>query len=445
MDRSTQFAPRMRGRNPRLRVSIVVWMLLVLILEFEGQRDAFATLGGGMAERVEQAVPTAQGSAAADDYRIGEDDELEISVYGDPDLTKTQAVRPGGKIAFPLVGDIKASGLTPDELREQLTQKLSPYLTDPKVTVIVTKYNSRKVSVLGEVKTPGLLHVSSDITVLEGISRAGGITEDAELSGALLIRNRQVLPVDLERLLRKGDVSQDVVLKPNDVILIPNVKDNHVFVLGQVHKPLVLPVRPGTTLIESISRAEGITDDADLTAALLIRDGQPVPVDFEKLLKQGDASQNVVLKPNDVVLIPDAKDKKVFVLGEVNKPMVVSIKAKLTLVESIAQAGGFKDSAQPKSVVVIKGGLGNPTLLTLNLKDMVNSADLTQNPLLQPGDIVFVPKSFVYNVVKFFGSIATILTPVILARTGVIVGPAIEQIINPVQNPGQGQKIVNDR
>lgn len=428
---------------------------LAVILGFVVLEAAFAMQAAGgfqstpESERAQQAVNSGRGGAtgpaaqaAEVDYRIGEDDELEISVYGDPALIKTQAVRPGGKIAFPLVGEIKASGLTPSELREQLTERLAAYLTNPSVTVIVTKYNSRKVSILGEVKTPGLLNMSSDITLLEGISRAGGITADAELTGAQVIRNRQVLPIDLERLLRQGDISQDVVLKPNDVILIPSVKDRNVSVLGQVRKPLVLPLRSGTTLIEAISRAEGITEDADLTASVLMRGGQVESVDFEKLLRHGDASQNVILKPNDVVLIPDVRDKKVFVLGAVNKPMVVSLKLGLTVVESIAVAGGFAEGAQPRSVVLVRGGLANPTLSTLNLKEVTDRAEMSQNAMLQPNDIVFVPKSFVYNLNQFFRSISTVITPIILARAGLTIGADLQQIANPGQNAGPKPVVV---
>jgi polysaccharide export outer membrane protein len=216
--------------------------------------------------------------------------------------------------------------------------------------------------------------------------------------------------------------------------LIPSVKDKNVSILGQVHKPLVLPIRPGTTLIEAISRAEGITDDADLVASVVMREGQVLTVDFEKLLKHGDASQNVVLKPNDVVLIPDVRDKKVFVLGAVNRPTVVALKPGLTVVESIAVAGGFAEGAQPRTVVLVRGGLANPTLLSLNLKEVTDKAEMSQNAMLLQNDIIFVPKSFVHNLNQFFRSVSTVLTPIILARAGLTLGADLQQIANPGQN-----------
>ncbi len=363
------------------------------------------------------------------EYRIGEEDELEISVYGDSDLAKTQTVRPGGKIAFPLIGDVQASGLTPDELRTQIEERLAKYVKNPRATVIITKYSSKKVSMLGEVRTPGLLRLSSDINLLEGISRAGGVTEDADLLGALLIRDRHILPVNFDKLLRQGDVSHNVPLKPNDVVLIPNIKDKKVFVLGEVNRPVVVPLKPDVTLVESISRAGGVTQDADLLGALLIRDRHILPVNFDKLLRQGDVSHNVPLKPNDVVLIPNIKDKKVFVLGEVNKPLVVTLKPGVTLVESISLAGGFTRDAQSRNVLIVRGGLGDPTLVTIDVDAITKKGNIAQNVPLQPGDIVYVPKTLIASVTKFFDDLKIILTPLVLAETGIVLGPALRSVL----------------
>ena len=157
--------------------------------------------------------------------------------------------------------------------------------------------------------------------MLEGVSRAGGVTEDADLRGALLVRRGENVPVDFEQLFRYGDLSQNVPLEPDDVVMIPTIKDKKASVLGEVNKPQVVPLKPDVTLVESISRAGGLTQDADLRGALLIREGRKVPVDFDALMK-GDASQNVLLRPGDVVLIPNVIEQRASVLGEVNKPAI---------------------------------------------------------------------------------------------------------------------------
>jgi protein involved in polysaccharide export with SLBB domain len=449
-------------------------------------------------------------AAAAKEFRIGDEDEVEVSVYGNADLVKTQTVRPDGKISFPLVGELTVRGLTPEELRTQIATGLARYVREPRVTVVVTKYNSNKVSVLGEVKSPGLLRLVSDITLLEAlsrvggvnqeadlqralllrngviepadfhrlirhgdttqnvwlesgdtilipnvneqrvlilgqvsrplalpltpaltlvesISRAGGITEDADLRGALFVRERQVLPVDFEKLLRHGDFGQNVTMQQNDTVLIPSIKDKKAFVLGQVTRPQVITLTPGTTLLESISRAGGLTDDADLAGAMLLRDGQVQAVSFDKLLR-GDASQNIPLSPNDVILIPNVKDRKVFVLGEVTRPLVTTLKPGSNVVEAISLAGGFTPDAKRESVLVVRGGLGDPKLIKVDVDAVTKRGDLAENLALEPGDIVYAPRTIISDVVKFANNLNTILSPVVSVMSAIVLGQSVSTV-----------------
>jgi polysaccharide biosynthesis/export protein len=384
-------------------------------------------------------------AAAKADYILGEEDEVEISVYGNADLSKTQSVRPGGYITFPLAGTIEAKGLTPEQLRVQISDRIAKFVRDPQVTVIVRAYNSRKISVLGEVKAPGLLRLASDIKLLEALSRAGGIAEDADLQSALVMREHQLVPVDFVRLLRQGDVSQNIPIRPGDAILIPSVKDKKVFVLGQVSRPLVLALTPGLSLIESLSRAGGLTEDADLQGALVLRGGRPLPVSFTKLMRLGDASQNVLLQANDTVLVPNIKDKKVYVLGEVKTPLVVTLKPGTTLIESLSMAGGFTRDARKSNVLLVRGGLGDPKLITIDVDEIVDGAPGAANALLEPGDIIYVPKTIMSNVVRFFQDITTILTPFVLVESGIILGPLANQVLTTGTTTTNQSIVVNPR
>jgi polysaccharide biosynthesis/export protein len=398
------------------------------------RRTALASppaVGGGA---VSFGLPTLE----QNDFRIGKDDELEISVYANADLTKTTVVRPDGMIAFPLVGDVQAHGLRPDDLRAELAKRLAKFVRDPLVTVMVTKYRSRKVNVLGEVKEPGLFHFGADITLLEALARAGGVTEAADLRSAVVVRAGRVAPVDFDALLRQADFSQNVVVQSDDVILVPNIDAKKVFVLGEVARPLVIPLRPELRLIESLSRAGGVTGEADLQGALLLRGGRPLAVSFEKLLK-GEAGDNVLMEPNDVILIPNLRDKKIFVLGEVNRPLAMALRPGTTIVESISTAGGFTRDAQPRSVVVVRGGLGDPELMTVNVKAIAADGEAERNVMLQPGDIVYVPKSLVANVVKFFQDVSSILAPLVLAETGIVLGPAVKSVLQGTSGAAQTQ------
>ena len=386
-----------------------------------------------------QALPAAQPQAGLTvDYVLGEDDEIEISVYGDSELEKTQAVRPGGLITFPLIGSIRASGQTPEQLRETIAEQLARYVNSPKVTVIVRAYNSRKVSVLGQVKAPGLLRVSSDISVLEALSRAGGVSDEADLRNALVMRGQQLVPVDFMRLLKQGDPSQNVPLQPGDVILIPSVNEKKVFVLGQVTNPLVVPLTPDLNLVEAISRAGGLTEDADLVGALVVRNGQALPVNFDKLMRGGDLSQNVRLQADDTILVPNVKDKKVYILGSVRAPLVAPIKPGATLVEAVSMAGGFLPGAKTSNVLLVRGGLGDPRLMSIDFDDIARGRVSAQTTLLEAGDIVYVPRTAISNLASFFQDITSILTPFVIAQSGVAIaqgtfGVLQQNIVSPAR------------
>src|SRR5208337_4597773 len=121
-------------------------------------------------------------TATANDYVIGSDDVLKISVWKEPDLTETLPVRPDGKISMPLLNDIPAASLTPLQLKDSITEKLRKYIADPRVTVVVTAMNSRRIFVTGEVTHPGPMVLLPHMTVLQALAEAG-FTQFANLKG----------------------------------------------------------------------------------------------------------------------------------------------------------------------------------------------------------------------------------------------------------------------
>jgi polysaccharide biosynthesis/export protein len=122
------------------------------------------------------------------DYRIGPEDVLDVLVWKNTELSRTVPVRPDGKISLPLVNDIVASGMTTNELRLQLTERLSKYIDAPEVSVIVKEVHSFKVSVTGNVRMPGQFEIKSQATVLDMISRAQGFTEFADKGSVRVLR-----------------------------------------------------------------------------------------------------------------------------------------------------------------------------------------------------------------------------------------------------------------
>ena len=161
--------------------------------------------------------------AAGPDYVIGPDDVLHVSVWKEPDFTASLPVRPDGKISLPLLDDVQASGLTPQQLANSITEKLKKYIADPRVTVVVSQINSKRIYLVGEVAHTGAMPLMANMTVLQAISSAG-LTQFANTKRIYLLRNengkQQKLPVNYRKIV-KGAVNENYVLKPGDTIVVP--------------------------------------------------------------------------------------------------------------------------------------------------------------------------------------------------------------------------------
>ena len=175
-----------------------------------------------VARPVTAAVPTPLDLATA--YQIGPEDVLEISVWKNPELSRTVPVRPDGKVSLPLVNDIQAAGLTPIDLRDQVTAKLSEYIPAPEVSVIVREVHSRKVTVAGAVKLPGRYELKSTMTVLEVIALAQGLTDFASRDRIVILRQNgqktERIPFNYRKI---NDASQqdNFLIRPGDIVFVP--------------------------------------------------------------------------------------------------------------------------------------------------------------------------------------------------------------------------------
>ncbi|HYX92055.1 MAG TPA: polysaccharide biosynthesis/export family protein [Myxococcaceae bacterium] len=167
---------------------------------------------------------TKQIPAPADEpYRIGREDVLDVSVWRDPDLSRTVPVRPDGFISLPLVGELKADGKTPRELEAELRQALQPFVQQPKVTVIVREVNAARVFVTGEVAHPGAYPVRGRINVVQAIALAGGFSDFANQGSIMVIRrDGKGLPVNYADLVTEDDKERaSVWLMPGDTVVVP--------------------------------------------------------------------------------------------------------------------------------------------------------------------------------------------------------------------------------
>ena len=248
--------------------------------------------------------------------RLGKGDVLSISVYDEPDLTISGVpIRPDGKISFPLVGDILADARTVDEVSTDLTTRLREYLLAPKVSVIVTAFNSFNYVINGEVVRPGVYPLITDVTITSALATAGGLkkgqfrassVELADLSNAFISRRGKLLPVDFVRLLRQGDLRFDITLQDGDYISIPSGLSREVYIIGEVNTPALFAFREAMPMSRTVALAEGFTRDADLSRIHVIRGSLNNPTliitDFNKVI--AGKQQDVQLEPGDVVYVP---------------------------------------------------------------------------------------------------------------------------------------------
>jgi polysaccharide export outer membrane protein len=172
----------------------------------------------------DKATTAASASPAGPEYVIGPEDALHIAVWREADLTASLPVRPDGKISLPLLDDVQAAGLTPKQLAESITEKLKKFLADPRVTVVVTQINSKRIYLVGEVLHVGATPMLPNMTVLQALSSAG-LNQFANTKRIYVLRTengkQQKLPVNYRKLVKGEQIEQNYLLQPGDTIVVP--------------------------------------------------------------------------------------------------------------------------------------------------------------------------------------------------------------------------------
>jgi polysaccharide export outer membrane protein len=164
--------------------------------------------------------------AATDQYTIGPEDVLQVSVWHEPEISGLVPVRPDGKISLPLIGDLSAAGLTPSKLQSTLTEKLSAFISNPEVAVTVQQIKSKNFNVLGEVQRPGSYPLTHSVSVLDAIGMAGGFRDFARVTKIYVLRQgpdgeATHLSFNYKQVIRGVQNEQNVELKPEDTVVVP--------------------------------------------------------------------------------------------------------------------------------------------------------------------------------------------------------------------------------
>ena len=172
------------------------------------------------------ALPPRVANVRPDTYIIGADDVLAINVWKEPEISKTVPVRPDGMISLPLLGEIKARGLTPVQLEDQISDSLKKIMSDPQVTVIVSQVNSLTFNIMGQVARPGYFPLTRPMTVLDAIALCGGFRDFAKQKKIYVLRTgpdgkQERLKFNYKEVIKGKNMAQNIQLQPHDTLVVP--------------------------------------------------------------------------------------------------------------------------------------------------------------------------------------------------------------------------------
>ncbi|HEY6168721.1 MAG TPA: SLBB domain-containing protein [Verrucomicrobiae bacterium] len=289
-------------------------------------------------------------------FTLGPGDRLELEVFGDETTRTSTFVGPDGKIYFYLLPGLDVSGLTLAQTKALLERELTKYIREePQLTLTLHSVESKRVWLLGRLTAPGVYPMNGPMTLLEAIALAGG---PARAAPAALVG--------------------------------------------------------GASL--TLNVASGAEDVADLRRSFVIRGGQFLPVDFHRLLREGDATQNIYLQPDDFVYVPSAVAREVYVLGSVAQPRAIAFKDQLTLVSAIGGAGGTIKGAYVSHVAIVRGSLTSPQIATVDFQNIIEGR--TPDVLLEPHDIVYVPRTPYFILTRYLDIILDTFVRTVAANEG---------------------------
>jgi len=286
------------------------------------------------------------------EYKIGALDVLEItSRIGSEHKRDTVMVRSDGTISYAFVDDLPVEGLTVSELDARLSERLSVFIKNPRIDIVVKEFKSKSALVMGEVgasrhaqyeAASGRHYLHGKMALLDLLVMAGGYTKDADIKRVKLIRGDTSYFINLYDLIYRGETEQNVIIDNGDAVDVPELPQygERVYVLGEVYKQGVYSLEDAPDLMAAISFAGSYTRTAVEENTLIIRGYHPgtkpliLAADINAILKKGDIGQNIRLRDGDIVYIPRSR------IGDINEFIVNTV----PLLDYLLYPGRFRDA-----------------------------------------------------------------------------------------------------
>lgn len=250
-------------------------------------------------------------------FTLGPGDRILIEIINRP-LSRTEVtVGPDGKVYYDLLPGMDVWGLTVAQTKRAIEKELEKYVVGVEVSVTLQAVGSKYIWMLGSLDRPGIYPVSAPITLLEAMSLAGGTRRDqssattvdtADLRHSSVIRNGVPLPVDFQRLLEQGDMSQNIYLQPDDFVYVPSGAAREVYLFGAVNMPRAFALSESPTLVAAITAGGGPTHDAYMSQVAIVRGSLTKPeiavVNYHEILE--GLAGDIPLEPHDIVFVPNS-------------------------------------------------------------------------------------------------------------------------------------------
>jgi polysaccharide biosynthesis/export protein len=323
------------------------------------------------------------GFAAESNYLLGAGDVLKISVYNNPDLELETRVSETGLISYPLIGEVKVGGMTSLQAEKKIADLLfkGGFIKSPQVTILVTQFLSKLVSVLGSVVKPGRYPLDRPTNLADLLAQAGGITPDGSNLITVVTKSGKI-EYDMRDLVDTTKKVHNVEMLGGEVVYV-HTRD--ISVMGQVNRPGKYSVTDGVrTVADFLTAAGGVTEaGSEIVTVTTVRDGTEnrFDVDIDSLFRKGDKTKNIDLMSGDSIYVPRAP--MVYIYGEVQRPGAYRVERNMTVVQALALGGG----------PTVRGTQRSIKLYRRNQNSTIDKTAVELTDSIKPDDVLYVEES----------------------------------------------------